>query len=116
MNKFDFKSLAPHALVAVLFFLAAYIFFMPNFQHKNHSESDMSQYNASTAEINKYKEKEGEFPGWTTAIFSGMPTQIMVGKSSKSIVNYFNYLKPFESWTQYPFKIMLINMIGFYIL
>lgn len=116
MNKFDFKSLAPHALIAVLFFLAAYIFFMPNFQHKNHSESDMSQYNASTTEINKYKDKDGEFPGWTNAIFSGMPTQIMVGKTSKSIVNYFNYLSPFESWTKYPFKIIFINMIGFYIL
>lgn len=116
MNKIDFKSLAPHALVAVIFFVAAYIFFMPNFQHKNHSESDMSQYNASTTEINKYKEKEGEYPGWTNGIFSGMPTQIMVGKTTKSIIGFFSYLSPFESWTKYPFKIMFINMIGFYVL
>jgi hypothetical protein len=116
MKKFDFKSLLPHLLIVTLFFIAGYIFFMPNFQHKNHSESDMSQFNASTTEINKIKDKEGKYPGWTNAIFSGMPTQIMVGKSTQSVIAKANYLTPFDSWTKYPFKIIFINMIGFYIL
>lgn len=116
MKKPDLKALLPHFIVVVLFFIAGYIFFMPNFQHKNHSESDMSQFNASTTEIIKYRQKDGRDPGWTNAIFSGMPTQIMVGKSSKSLVNKVSYLAPFSSWTKYPFQILFINMIGFYIL
>ncbi len=116
MKSIDFKNLKGPVLAIVVFFIASYIFFYPNFQHKNHSESDMSQFNAASTEINAYKKEEGKFPNWTNAIFSGMPTQIMVGKTSNSLIAKANYLTPFDSWTKYPFKIIFINMIGFYIL
>jgi hypothetical protein len=103
-------------MIIALFIFVGMAYFWPNFEHKNHSESDMSQHKTATTEIDKYREKDGKNPNWTNAIFSGMPTQIMVGKTSKSVIVKLNYLTPFESWTKYPFEIILLNMLGFYIL
>ena len=110
-----FKKILPHIIAMVLFIVISYIYFMPNFNGKVHSESDMFQSNAMSTEINKYKEVEGTTPLWTNSIFFGMPSQILQGRPSQNLLLHVNYLTPF-SGAKYPFKILFLSLIGFYIL
>lgn len=109
------KKFIPHLIALVLFAVVSYIYFMPNFNGKVHSESDMFQGNAMSTEINKYEEAEGKLPLWTNSIFFGMPSQILRGRQSTNLLKDINYLTPFKS-TKYPFRIMFLSLIGFYIL
>lgn len=109
------KKFIPHLIALLLFAAVSYIYFMPNFNGKVHSESDMFQGNAMSTEIDKYEEVEGTLPLWTNSIFFGMPSQILRGRESNNLLKDVNYLTPFKS-AKYPFRIMFLSLLGFYIL
>jgi len=113
-NKF-LQDIKPHLFVIIIFFLVGYVYFIKTFNGYTNREEDVTQGIIKSTEIVKYKEKEGQVPGWTNSIFSGMPSTLIYGKPSANEVSYFNYLSPFGS-TSYPFKILFLSFIGFYLL
>lgn len=109
------EDVKPHALVLLAFFLVGYVYYIRTFNGYSHKEDDVTQGLLKGTELVKYTDKDGEFPGWTNAIFSGMPSTMIKGKPSGNQVKSYNYLTPF-SHTAYPFQILFLSFIGFYLL
>lgn len=116
----NFKKLlndaAPHAIVILAFFLVGYLYFFKTFQGYTNREEDVTQGLLKSTEISKYRELEGKTPGWTNSIFSGMPTTMIYGKENYNYVPRYSYLTPIFNGTAYPFKILFLSFIGFYLL
>ena len=72
-NKF-LQDIKPHLFVIIIFFLVGYVYFIKTFNGYTNREEDVTQGIIKSTEIVKYKEKEGQVPGWTNSIFSGMPS------------------------------------------
>lgn len=109
------QDLKPHALVLLVFFLVGYVYYIKSFSGFTHREDDVTQGLLKGTEIMKYTDKDGNFPGWTNSIFSGMPSTLIKGKNSGNQIKHFNYLTPFKN-SGYPFQILFISFIGFYLL
>src|SRR6185369_16893567 len=97
-----FQDIKPHLFVIIAFFLVGYFYFIKTFNGFTHHESDVTQGNLKATEILKYKNTEGQVPGWTNSIFSGMPSTLIYGKPSSNKISEYNYLSPF-GFTAYPF-------------
>jgi len=109
------KDILPHAAAILVFLLVAYIYFIRTFQGYMHKEEDVTQGLLKGTEIQKYTDKDGDFPAWTNSIFSGMPSVLIQGKRSANLLKDANYLT-LVNHTAYPFKILFLSFIGFYIL
>jgi hypothetical protein len=117
MNLQKFISdVKPHAIAILAFFLVGYVYYLKTFNGYSHKEEDITQGFLKGTELKKYTNEDGEFPGWTNSIFSGMPSTMIKGKPSANQLKSYNYLMPFNSWTSYPFKILFLSCIGFYLL
>jgi hypothetical protein len=116
MNLQKFISdVKPHVIVILAFFLVGYLYYLRTFNGYTHSEEDVTQGLLKGSELKKYTDKDGNFPGWTNSIFSGMPSNMIQGKVSANEIKSYNYLMPFSK-TSYPFRILFLSFIGFYIL
>ncbi|MEZ4805423.1 MAG: hypothetical protein R2852_08045 [Bacteroidia bacterium] len=109
------NDIKPHAIVLLVFFCVGFIYFNKTFKGYSHKEDDVTQGLLKGTELNKYTDESGEFPGWTNSIFSGMPSTMIKGKVSGNQIRDYNYLTPFNN-TAYPFKILFMSFIGFYLL
>ncbi|MCC6817751.1 MAG: hypothetical protein IT245_02525 [Bacteroidia bacterium] len=109
------QDIKPHAIVVLVFFVVGFLYYKETFNGKIHKEDDVTQGLLKGTELVKYTDKDGEFPGWTNSIFSGMPSTLIKGKPSGNYVKSYNYLTPFNS-TAYPFRILFLSFIGFYLL
>ena len=116
----DFKKLLndvkPHAFVILAFFLIGYVYFLKTFQGYTNREEDVTQGLLKSTEIMKYKAIDNATPGWTNSIFGGMPTTMIYGKENYNYVPRYSYLTPLFNGTAYPFKILFLSFIGFYLL
>lgn len=109
------QDVKPHALVLLAFFLVGYVYYIKTFNGYSHKEDDVTQGILKGTELNKYTDKDGEFPGWTNSIFSGMPSTMIKGKASGNVIKHYNYLTPFDK-AAHPFRILFLSFIGFYLL
>lgn len=109
------QDIKPHALVLLAFFLVGYVYYIRTFNGYTHREDDVTQGLLKGSELKKYTDSNGEFPGWTNSIFSGMPSTLIKGKPSGNQIKSYNYLTPFNK-TEYPFRILFLSFIGFYLL
>ncbi len=109
------QDIKPHAIVILAFFLVGYIYYKETFNGKIHKEDDVTQGLLKGSELKKYTDEDGNFPGWTNSIFSGMPSTLIKGKPSGNYLKSYNYLTPVSS-TAFPFKILFLSFIGFYLL
>ncbi len=109
------KDVKPHAIAILAFFMISFVYYSKTFSGYTHQESDVVQGLLKGTEITKYTDKDGNFPGWTNSIFGGMPSTLVKGKPSGNVVKSYNYLTPVGT-TAYPFQIMLLSFIGFYML
>lgn len=105
----------PHAIVVIVFLLVGYVYYLKTFNGYTHREDDVTQGLLKGTELSKYTDSKGEFPGWTNSIFSGMPSTLIKGKVSGNAIRNYNYIAPI-SGTEYPFKILILSFLGFYIL
>jgi len=114
----NFKKLIedckPHFIAIVAFLIIGFLYFKPNFEGKTHKEEDVTQGLIKATEIKKYM-KDGEAPGWTNSIFSGMPSTLIYGQKTDNKVAEYSYLTLLGD-TAYPFKIIVLSFIGFYFL
>lgn len=111
----SWKKLLPHVAAYVLMALVSIIYFKPHvIDRKELPQSDNIQALGMQAEIHKYKD-EGDFPLWTNAMFSGMPTYQIAYRTSNLLKHVFkamlwgNDMRP-------PHTAALVMMFGVYLL
>ncbi len=111
----SWKKLLPHVAAYVLMALVSIVYFKPQaIDGKELPQSDNIQALGMQAEINKYKD-EGEFPLWTNAMFSGMPTYQIAYRTS----NLLKYVFKAMLWgndMRPPHTAALVMMFGVYLL
>ena len=100
-------------LPLLLCLLISAFYTLPTFRGKIHSQSDVNQGLLSMTEAKKYEKQDGKLPYWTNSIFSGMPTTLIIGRPSDNLIAKFNLI---FTKTLYPYRIMVVNMVGFMIL
>lgn len=108
------KTIKPwlgHLLPALIFFILTSIYFAPLYTGKTLVQSDNIQFEGTSSELNKYREKDEEIR-WTNTEFSGMP---ITGGSKYNIFRHINRVI-FYSLAPKPIMMMLALFIGFYIL
>ncbi|MBK8566315.1 MAG: hypothetical protein IPN76_24005 [Saprospiraceae bacterium] len=112
----DFKKLVPHLIAFVILLIAAFVRFSPSvFEGKSLQQGDNLQAMGMQGESRKVYDQTGEYPLWTNAAFSGMPTyQILYPTSNpmKFVQKAFllgNDMAP-------PHTGILLMMLGVYFL
>lgn len=74
MNKGWLLKLLPHFIAVVIFLVVAVIYCRPALEGKVLQQEDITQWKAAVHQSELYRAKHGEYPLWTNALFSGMPT------------------------------------------
>ena len=75
MNKGLFKKILPHLIAVIIFLVVALIYCKPALEGKVVSQHDITHWKGAIHQSEVYAEKhDGEYPLWTNALFSGMPT------------------------------------------
>ena len=77
MKKFELKTLYPYGIALLLFIAISYAYFPALLQGKIVQQSDISSWRGAANEIIQHREKTGEEPLWTNAMFGGMPTTMI---------------------------------------
>lgn len=74
MKNINWKALAPHGIVLLIFLAITIVFTLPEFQGNKISTHDEKQWLGASKEMNDYREETGDEALWTGRMFSGMPT------------------------------------------
>lgn len=111
--KFDFKKLVPHVIAIVIFLAASCLFSRPVLQGNVLSQHDVLGWKGMAQNAFEYKEKNGHFPLWNTALFSGMPNY-QVAMDSKSVLPDIN--KVITLGLPKPINFFFLACICFYVL
>jgi len=85
------KKLVRYALPVVLLLITSSIYFLPVFEGKVVQQSDIIHFKGMSKEIVDFKKATGEATLWTSTMFSGMPTYLIVtlyqGNFAKKIID-----------------------------
>lgn len=74
MNKGFLQKILPHIIAVVVFLIVAVIYCRPALQGMVLHQEDIVQWKGAMKQLEDYKSTHGEYPLWTNALFSGMPT------------------------------------------
>ena len=113
MKKINLKALYPHLIAIITFIIIAYLYFLPTLEGKIVHQSDISSWRGAANEIIDYREKNGEEPLWTNAMFSGMPTTMI---STLYSGNYLENIYKQLFIGKAPANFIVIAMVSFYFL
>ena len=113
MKKINLKALYPHLIAIITFIIIAYLYFLPTLEGKIVHQSDISSWRGAANEIIDYREKNGEEPLWTNAMFSGMPTTMI---STLYSGNYLENIYKQLFIGKAPTNFIVIAMVSFYFL
>lgn len=89
MKKINFsKDVLPHVLAIGVFLIVTVFFFSPVFfKHQKLSQHDIQQWEGTSKQLRDFREKTGEEPLWTNAMFSGMPAYLINVQWSNGVVS-----------------------------
>ena len=109
----DRKELINHAIAIGIFIVAFIILFHPSiFGGQTIVRHDIQQWKASAKAIADFRDRTGEEPLWTNAMFSGMPATLVSTLYSGDLLDpIFRFLN-FNS----PYSLIFISCISFYLL
>jgi Bacterial membrane protein YfhO len=108
------KSNLWHVGAILFFIIVASIFFYPAWSGYNVEQGDVTNWVGASQEIKDYRESVGQ-PGWTNAMFSGMPsTQISMYYPGRNIPFFLRDV--YSLWMPRPVSIMFIYFLSFYIM
>lgn len=71
------RCVAPWVVGIILFWVASYAFYAPQFEGKALSQGDIAQYAGMSHDIHEHRASTGEDPAWTGGMFSGMPAYLI---------------------------------------
>lgn len=110
------KKTLTHCGIILILFLVAAIYMSPAFDGKVIQQGDTLKYKAMAKEQHDYFFESGEFPTWTSSMFSGMPSYLVTAPPAKSIYSKFDQLL-----NLYFFNIdgsvggLFLYLLGFYV-
>jgi hypothetical protein len=113
MKKIEIKRAYPYLVAAALFIVAAYAYFPALLEGKVVQQPDVSSWRAAANEIIQYRERSGEEPLWTNAMFGGMPST-MISTEYKG-----NLLEPVYRFLfvgPRPASYLILAFAGFFLL
>lgn len=115
MNYSEFlKKNGIHLVALLVFFVATFVYFSPEFKGYSLKQHDVEQYKGMSNEIQHFREDTGEEPQWTNSMFGGMPA---VQISMLYTGNIFQKATiGFLRTVGVPSGIFLLHLLGFYIL
>ncbi len=112
----DFKKLVPHIIAFFVLLIVAFARFAPIvFEGKSLQQGDNLQALGMQGESRKVAAKTGEYPLWTNAAFSGMPTYQILYPTSNPI-KYVSKAFLLGNDMAPPHTGILLMMLGVYLL
>ena len=115
MKKGLFQRILPHLIAVIVFLIAALIFCSPALSGKVITQSDVVHWKGMAQNLIEYKEQFGNYPLWTTSMFSGMPAfSIAIETQNLIQAGYFHYL--FTLFLPKPFGFFFLACVSFYFL
>lgn len=108
------KKLFPFATAILVFVLVTYAYMNPLLEGKQMDQHDIKQHKGMSKEIVDHREKTGEEPLWTNAMFGGMPAWQISVNYTKNLVRQIR--KFVTLGMPYPAGTVFMYFLGFYIL
>ncbi|MFT4602646.1 MAG: hypothetical protein ACI857_002833, partial [Arenicella sp.] len=103
-----------HLGVVGLFILVSVVFFYPALSGYNVEQNDVTQWVGMSQEIKDYRDADAQ-PGWTNAMFSGMPaTQISMSYEGRGATLASRDI--LSEWLPRPISVLFLYFISFYIM
>lgn len=110
----EIKKHLPHLWVILAFIGLSFAYNSPLLTGKALKMDDMVQVAGMSKESKEYKAKEGQYPLWTNALFSGMPTYQIATENNYNWIGEVKYL--FYNAFPVPANLMILYFLGFYFL
>ncbi|AZQ44238.1 YfhO family protein [Nonlabens ponticola] len=110
---FDFKKIAPHLVVFVIFIIAALAYFHPVLSNKKLYQSDIVQYKGNARQLIENRAETGEEIYWTNAVFGGMPTYQL---GARYPYDFIDALDRGLRFMPRPADYLFLYFISFYVL
>ncbi|WP_316929016.1 hypothetical protein [Nitritalea halalkaliphila] len=115
MPSIHFRSILPHALSLIGFYLLVLVYFSPLvFDDKIIFQNDILQWEGGAKEILDHRAATGEQLLWTNRLFGGMPAYLVSLEVPGDITN--SVLKVISLGLPHPVNSLFIGMIGMYVL
>ncbi len=111
--KIFFKKALPHIIALALFTIIALIYFYPVLEGKVLYTNDGTVAYNSASEIRNFREKYGEEPLWTNAMFGGMPAFLISVKYYGNLLIHIDHLLKIM---KLPLAPLFLTMAGFYLM
>ena len=96
MNQFSFRKLLPYIAAIVLYLIVCFAYFPSVIEGKKLRQGDITNHKGMSKEIADFREKTGEEPLWTNAMFGGMPAYLIKNKS-KTLITHIHKIFTFSS-------------------
>ncbi len=114
MKNINFKSILPHLAVIVVFLAVTFGYMSPLLKGKTLRQSDIANFKGMSKEIADFREKTGEEPLWTNAMFGGMPAYQISVLYPNNLLKYVDRL--LSLYLPRPADYLFLCMLGFYFL
>jgi len=114
MKNPPFKSLIPIVAAIIIFVILSLAYMSPLLEGKVLRQDDITRFKGMSKEITDFREKTGEEPLWTNAMFGGMPAYQISVKYKANLMRYID--KVFRMGLPRPADMVFLYMIGFFIL
>ena len=89
LKKISLRSVLPHAIAVLTFFLVTLFFFSPLFfDNKTLQQHDITEYLGTSKELTDYRQATGEEALWAGHVFGGMPAYLISVDWSDGPVSY----------------------------
>lgn len=109
-----FKNNWQHFAAIAVMFIITLIYCSPALDGYSVKQHDVTQFKGMSNEIQHYREKTGEEPLWTNAMFGGMPAMQISMLYAGNVIR--TALTWYENLLGRPIGLMFAHMLGFYIL
>jgi len=105
----------PDLLMVAIMVAVSLVYMSPVFEGKTLPQGDVIHAQDQMAEIQKFQDETGVYPGWTNSAFSGMPTYQLKSPPSKNVFNWI--FRAFKLYLPgYTAAILFVAFLGFYFL
>lgn len=116
MRKINFSTqVLPHVVAVLLFLLVTVLFFHPIFfENRTLQQHDIQQFIGSSKAIDDFRERTGEEPLWTNAMFSGMPAWLISVQWGNQAIAYLK--TTLALFTPHPIANIFLAFVCYYIM
>jgi hypothetical protein len=116
MKRISFlEHVLPHIVAIAIFLIVTVFFFKPAFlDDRVLQQSDILQFEGSSKSIVDYREKTGEEPLWTNAMFGGMPAYLISTQWGNQAISYLKSVMAFG--VPHPFVNIYLAFLCYYIM